>query len=430
VDSGLTVYQSALDRLFARTGSTAKFGLERTRVLLARLGNPHERFKSFHVAGTNGKGSVVATLDALLRAKGLRVGRYTSPHLVDFRERIVVDGLPITEEEVNTFLSRWETTADELGATFFEITSALAFDHFAASEVDIAVIETGLGGRLDSTNVITPLVAGVTSISMDHTEYLGDTLAAIAREKAGIYKHGVPAVYGLLPPEAETALKETATTRGANFVVAANDIYRVDDVRVSLDGTAFRVRHANTELSLRTGLVGFPQAMNSSVALAILDCAGDAYRVSLDDAARILPTVRLPGRFDRRGKFIFDVAHNPDGMAALVKTLEAIDPPRPMVAVLGVLRDKEWRGMMRKLCPLVDRVIITSPLSAPANRAWDPDEAITFANANGWRADKITSLDAALIAADAEAETILVTGSFHTVGDAMQSPVCRFARNP
>jgi len=187
VDSGLTSYKSALDRLFARTGSTSKFGLDRTRALLALLGNPEKKFKSFHVAGTNGKGSVVATAETLLRAKGLRVGRYTSPHLVDFRERFVVDGVEISDREVEEFLIRWERDSERLDATFFEITTALAFAHFASREVDIAVIETGLGGRLDSTNVITPLVAAVTSIGIDHTEYLGNTIGEIAREKGGIF---------------------------------------------------------------------------------------------------------------------------------------------------------------------------------------------------------------------------------------------------
>lgn len=420
MDSGLTVYQSALDKLFARTGSTAKFGLERTRALLARIGNPHEQFKSFHVAGTNGKGSVVATLDALLRAKGLRVGRYTSPHLIDFRERIVVDDVPISEEEVNEFLSRWESTSDELGATFFEITSALAFHHFADRNVDVAVIETGLGGRLDSTNVITPLVAGVTSIAMDHTEYLGDTLIAIAGEKAGIYKEGVPAVYGLVSDEVEEALRAKALKQNADPVVAANEVYRVNNVRVLLDGTAFDVEHDTKKHTLRTGLVGFPQAMNASVALTMLECAGDPYRVILEEAEKVLPTVKLAGRFDRRGKFIFDVAHNPDGIAALVDTLDSLDVPRPLVGVLGVLRDKDWRGMMNRLCPRMDHTILTAPSSAPPNRAWNPAEAAAFAEANDWRVDTIFNLDLALEAAAKEGETILVTGSFHTVGDALQ----------
>jgi dihydrofolate synthase/folylpolyglutamate synthase len=417
VDSGLTEYESALDRLFARTGSTAKFGLERTQNFLALLENPQTQFESFHVAGTNGKGSVVATLDALLRAKNLRVGRYTSPHLVDFRERIAVNGIPISEAEVNEFLGHWEKNADELGATFFEITTALAFNHFASSNVDVAVVETGLGGRLDSTNVITPLVAGVTSVAIDHTEYLGSTLAEIAREKAGIYKRGVPAVYGPLPGEARTALLQTAESIGAAPITPAGDSYAVTDVRLDVDGTTFDVTHRARTVPIRTGLVGIPQATNASVALAMLDAAGGRYRADLDEAARVLPSVKLPGRFERRGRFIFDVAHNPEGMAALARTLDAVAPKRPLVVVLGVLRDKDWRGMMSAICPNADATIVTSPPSAPATRAWNPEEARAFGLANGWEVKCISDLTAAL-SATSGAATIVVTGSFHTVGDA------------
>jgi dihydrofolate synthase/folylpolyglutamate synthase len=150
----------------------------------------------------------------------------------------------------------------------------------------------------------------------------------------------------------------------------------------------------------------------------MLDCAGNKFRASLDDAARILPTVRLPGRFERRGRFIFDVAHNAEGMASLVRTLDAVAPARPLVVVLGVLRDKDWRGMMSAICPIADVTIVTSPPSAPAARAWNPDDARAFGIANGWRVNRISDLAAALAAASDDAATIVVTGSFHTVGDA------------
>jgi len=193
MDDLLTSYSAAIETLFARTTSGTKFGLERTEAILARLGSPHRKLTAIHVAGTNGKGSVVATAEALLSSPGRRIGRYTSPHLIDFRERISVNSVPIPEEVVLEFLQKWIQAAEEMGATFFELTTALAFDWFARQEVDIAVIETGLGGRLDSTNVLTPRVATVTSIGLDHTELLGDTLEAIAREKAGIFKSGLPA---------------------------------------------------------------------------------------------------------------------------------------------------------------------------------------------------------------------------------------------
>jgi dihydrofolate synthase / folylpolyglutamate synthase len=418
VDSGLTDYKSAMDRLFARTGSTSKFGLERTLALLSLLGDPHKRIESFHVAGTNGKGSVVATLYALLRTKGLRVGRYTSPHLVDFRERIVVDDEQISEREVLDFITRWEAEYERLGATFFEITTALALSHFASREVDIAIIETGLGGRLDSTNVITPLVAGVTSIGVDHTEYLGDTIAQIALEKGGIFKPGVPAVYGPVSEIARDALLIAATAADAAPIVAALDLYRPLNVRITASGTEFEVEHAGESVTLRTGLIGEPQASNACIALAMLEMAGPEYSVSLSEAQRTLPGVSLPGRFERVGKFILDVAHNPDGIGALVTSLEAVAPQRPIAAVLGVLGDKDWQRMMSLLCPAVDCTVLTAPASAPANRAWDPERAFDFGRSNGWQVQLVRDLSAAVAHASEIASTVVITGSFHTVGEA------------
>jgi dihydrofolate synthase/folylpolyglutamate synthase len=419
VDSGLTPYKSALDRLFARTGSTAKFGLDRTRSLLALLDNPHEKFKSFHIAGTNGKGSVVATAEALLSAKGLRVGSYTSPHLVDFRERFVVDGVQISEDEVESFLNRWERESERLGATFFEITTALAFAHFASRDVDVALIETGLGGRLDSTNVIIPLVAAVTSIGIDHTEYLGNTIGEIAREKGGIFKPGVPAIFGRVSPEARDALLEAARAATAEPIISVEDLYNPTNIRVTADGTTFDVEHRGQSAAIRTGLIGKPQALNACVALAMLDAVGEPYRATLDEARASLPTVSLAGRFQRIGKLILDVAHNPDGIKTLVESLDAVAPPRPIVAVLGVLRDKDWREMMRILCPAVDVTIVTSPPSAPTARAWDPAEAERFGIENGWSVKHVAEIAPAVNAASADGATVVITGSFHTVGDAL-----------
>jgi dihydrofolate synthase/folylpolyglutamate synthase len=419
VDRGLTDYKSALERLFARTGSTAKFGLDRTRALLALLGNPHERFRSFHVAGTNGKGSVVATIDALLRGKNLRVGRYTSPHLIDFRERIAVNGEVISEAKVEKFLARWETDCQRLGATFFEITTALAFHHFATCEVDVAVIETGLGGRLDSTNVITPLAAAITAIGIDHTEYLGNTIADIAREKAGIFKRGIPAVYGRMSDEASRVVIATAQSIGAHPIIAAQALFTPTDIHITRDGTAFDVVFDGTSAKIMTGLIGLPQAWNTCVALAMLEVAGDVFRVNLEDAHEILPGLTVPGRFQRIGNFILDVAHNPDSMIAFCETLDAVRPARPMVAVLGVLRDKNWRAMMQTLCPRMEVTILTAPASAPTARVWNPAEAEEFGKQNGWDVRRVDDLAQALDLASREAASVVVTGSFHTVGDAL-----------
>ncbi len=413
-------YRAALDFLFARTTGQWKLGLERVEAFLAALGDPHRRLRTLHVAGTNGKGSVCATLEAVLRARGLRVAKYTSPHLVDFRERFLIDGRPVGEEAIVAFLDRWTPTVERLGATFFEATTAMAFDLFAEAEVDVAVIETGLGGRLDATNVLTPLVAGVTGIALDHTDWLGTTVEAIAPEKAGIYKAGVPAVVGEPDPAIRALLAAEAHRRGATPVRLVAEEGQPVEVRVTAEGTCFRwERAAGAPLEVCTALPGRHQARNALVALTMLDAIPGPLRVGGAEAIPALATVRLPGRFSRHGDWIFDVAHNPDGAGVTAETLRAVAPAAPVVALVSVLGDKDWRGMLRALAPVVDRFVLTNAPTAPASRAWSSAEALAFATGEGWRADLEPDFDRALALAPTRGATVLVTGSFHTVGDAM-----------
>ena len=412
-------YRDALDFLFARTGGGSKYGLERVRALLAEVGDPHLAVPVFHVAGTNGKGSTVAVLEALLRARGLRVARYTSPHLVDFRERVVVGGRPVSEPEVIEFVHRWMPAAERLGATFFEVTTALAFDHFASAAADVAIVETGLGGRLDSTNVVVPLAAAVTSIGFDHMELLGDTLDRIATEKAGIYKAGVPAIVGELSPDVRAVLERRARAAGAAPVRVVAEECTVTDVRVGAEGTSFTLDAPFGRATLSTPLLGAFQAQNVATALTMLDAAGAQWRLPLPGVAAALRTVRLPGRFQRAGRYVFDVAHNPAGALVLAETLAALGPPRPLAALVTVLADKDWRGMLRALAPAVDHFVLSIAPTAPPGRVWHPEEALAFARSEGWPAELEPDFDHALARAGAVGRTVLVTGSFHTVGDAM-----------
>jgi dihydrofolate synthase/folylpolyglutamate synthase len=412
-------YRAALDYLFARTTGKSKLGLERTAALLREMGDPHERLRSLHVAGTNGKGSVCATLETLLRSKGMRVGKYTSPHLVDFRERFLVNGRPVDERFVVDFIERWTPTVERIGATFFEATTAMAFDLFARESVDAAVIETGLGGRLDSTNIIRPVASGVTSIGIDHTEYLGETREEIAAEKAGIFKPGVPAIIGERDPAIRSLLARLATEHEASRILDVIVDAAPDDVVVGAEGTTFTVTVGEERGSVRTGLAGAHQASNASLAVLMLDAAGGRFATSLSEVRAALPSVRLPGRFQRVGPYIFDVAHNPDGAAVLAATVEAVRPAAPRAAVLCVLADKDWRGVMTALSPVVDVFVLTDAPTAPASRAWVRESAASFAREQGWRAISEPDFDRALECATEVASTALVTGSFHTVGDAM-----------
>jgi len=354
-----------------------------------------------------------------VRAAGWRVGLYTSPHLVSFRERVVVDGVPIPEAAVVEWTERLRPVAEERDASFFEITTAIAFADFAARGADVAVVEVGLGGRLDATNVLTPLAAGVTRIALEHTEYLGADLPSVAREKAGIAKPGVPFVTTEADPEVVAVLEAEATARGAVFerleVAAA-----VTDLRTGPEGCVFDLatpvrRYAGA----RVGLGGAHQAANAALAVRLAELMPGTYGVDEAAIRSGLAAARLSGRFERRGRWLFDVAHNPDGARALAAALAASPPPRPLAGVVAVLGDKAWREMLSVLAPAVDLLVLTGAPSAPAERVWSLDEAAEWCRDAGLEAVAEPDFDRALERGSAGGRTVLVCGSFHTVGDAM-----------
>ncbi|MGI9078658.1 MAG: bifunctional folylpolyglutamate synthase/dihydrofolate synthase, partial [Gemmatimonadaceae bacterium] len=328
-------------------------------------------------------------------------------------------------DEVARWIERWMPEIDRLGATFFEATTCLAFDIFARANVDVAVVEVGLGGRLDATNVVRPLVAGVTSISLDHTQYLGNTLEGIAAEKAGIFKRGVPAVIGERDPVIREVLRGCARDVGAHPAVVLDDVHDVANVLVEDAGTTFTVvtrddSAADTETRLRTPLVGAQQAWNVTLALAMLRLAGDPWAVSESEAPEHLSRVWLPGRFQRSGRIILDVAHNDASARALAATLEAVRPARPLVALISVMADKDWRGILAILAPLVDYFVLSSAPTVTADRRWNVAEAYDYVVSTlAARATLMEDFDAALAEARRAAGTTLIAGSFHTVGDAM-----------
>ena len=425
-------YREALDYLFARTTGKWRLGLERMDALLHAMGEPQRALRAFHVGGTNGKGSVCATLEAVLRARGFRVGFYSSPHLIDFRERFLIDGVPISEDAVVSWIAGRTPLVERLHATFFEATTAMAFELFAQAGLDVAVVEVGLGGRLDATNLLMPIVAGVASIGIDHVEFLGHTREQIAWEKAGIFKRGRPAVIGEPDPAIRGLLARFAREAGADPVRIVADECTITDVEVGGElggdpgaasgatwGTWFTLGMTDQRARLHTPLAGTHQATNTALALTMLDAAGSPYATSLAEAGPALARVHLPGRFHRQGRYIFDVAHNPDGAAVLAETLKAVRPPGPIVAVLTVLADKDWRGIMVELAGVVSHFVVTTAPTAPASRAWDPDAARAFAESRGWSVRLEPDFDAALAHAASQGATVLVTGSFHTVGDAM-----------
>jgi dihydrofolate synthase/folylpolyglutamate synthase len=412
-------YAKALEYLFARTTGGIRFGLDRTLALLEALDNPHRKVPCIHVAGTNGKGSTVAALVALLTHKGLNVASYTSPHLIDFRERIVVGSVVIGEDDVIRFIHDHTREIEQLGATFFEATTAMAFDFIARAGADVSIIETGLGGRLDSTNVVDPLAAIVTAIGLDHTDLLGTTLEAIAAEKAGIFKPKRAAIIGERWPDIRDLLERAAKSSGAAPVRSVSREIGLSHVRIGNDGTSFSAETDGADIELTIGLIGSHQPHNVLTAWLALDAIGGRYAIPL---ASVDPAVRhlsLPGRFQRFGNIIFDVAHNPAGAAVVAASLASLDLPRPITVLLGVLSDKDWRAMVRTLASSVDEIIATTPPTAPPERRWHLEDVAKFAREAGIDLRTIGNFDEALHMATNSGGTSVVTGSFHTVGDAM-----------
>jgi dihydrofolate synthase/folylpolyglutamate synthase len=366
--------------------------------LLEALGHPERQFPAVHVGGTNGKGSTCAFLVAALRARGFRVGLYTSPHLVSVRERVLVNGEPMSEEAFAEWAAVLEPHIERTEASFFEAMTAIGFADLASRDVDIAVIEVGLGGRLDSTNVIRPLASVVTKIALEHTDYLGRDLATIAREKAGIAKPGVPFVTAEPDPEVRQVLVEEAQRRGAEPVV--------------------RVTPGDAPQGLELGLRGAHQWANAWVALGALNALPPPFGPFGPWLPPSFAEAYVPGRFDVRGRWIFDVAHNPDGMAVLVAALQEYHPPRPLHALVGIRNDKDWPPMLAALQPEVDRLVLTVAPSVPGPQRWAEQD---FADGRlpGGSARFEPDFDRALTQVQVGARTVLVTGSFHTVGDAM-----------
>ncbi len=388
------------------------------------MGDPHRRLACVHIGGTNGKGSVAATIESSLRAAGLRTGLYTSPHLCSFRERIRIGGEPVSSDALLAAAERLWPALERERPSFFEATTAIAFLVLADAGVDIAIIEVGLGGRLDATNVIRPHVVGITNVERDHIELLGNTLEAIAAEKAGILKRGVPAVTGELEAAALEALARVALARAAPLERLLPEQLRA--LTFDLTGTRFRLDSRWWgSLELATPLIGPHQAWNVALAVEILALLPERFRPTPADLSRGVSAVRWAGRLqvERIGTttWLFDVAHNPAGMRSLVRTAVALPLPRPLVALTAVLRDKEWQPMLAELGALADRVVLTSAPSMPSERRWDPDAAAELIDPKGAQLGVETDFACALeqVAAWAEGGTVLVTGSFHTVGDAL-----------
>lgn len=403
---------ASLYRLEAAKG--IDFKLDRVAQVLQTLGKPHRRFPSIHVAGTNGKGSVAAMLHAMLSAVGWRVGLYTSPHLVRLTERIRIGRDEIDEDAVVDLAGEVRHAAGQSGVelTFFEFLTVLGFLHFARQRVDLAVVEVGLGGRLDATNVLDPVASVITSIGLDHQEFLGDTLAAIAAEKAGIIKAGRPVIIGRVPCEVEPIFARAAAACGAPAYWWGRDFSATGTSGLCFSGFG----RVLSDFAL--ALPGTYQRDNATTAIAAAHVVGGQFPVPETAIRHGLATVCWPGRLDvvsRQPLVLLDGAHNVDGIKALVRELPGIVSGRRVHLLFAVMRDKQWQPMIDVIAPRVASVTVTS---APTPRS-EPLEALAAAFGRSCEVsavrDPIDGLEAVLRSAGSD-DAVIVTGSLFLVG--------------
>lgn len=420
----MPVVKDPLAYLFELEQFGIKFDLDNIRAIVERLGHPERAFTAVHVAGTNGKGSVAAMADAALRAAGHLSARYTSPHLVDLAERFVVDGRPVPSAALIAAAADVRATVDALRRdgvlplqpTFFEVTTAVAFELFRRAGVEIAVLEVGLGGRLDSTNVVSPMVTAITSIALDHEKYLGSTLGDIAAEKAGIIKEGIPVVVGEMDAEAQRVIEDIARERGAELIWAPAG------VTAAPAKNGIRLRTPTRDYGeVVLGLRGSHQVKNAVVAVRVLELL-EARGIGVPSEAVTAGLARpsWPGRLDLRSlddgrEVLLDAAHNPAGAAALASYLNEQPGPR-LPLVFAAMRDKDTGGMLRALLPAVGSVVFTR---ASNRRSADPGELA--ASARRIAPDLPHSIEAtpraALTAAWRSSPRIVVAGSIFLLGD-------------
>lgn len=382
-------YQSTLDYLYSFVDysltrnlrySPEKFDLGRMEALMEALGKPQNQYPVIHVAGTKGKGSTSAMIASVLQTVGYNVGLYTSPHLIDFSERIQINRMPVTHQRLVELVDQLKPQVSIIEQlTTFELTTAAAFLYFAEEKVDIAVIEVGLGGRLDATNVVDPLVSVITSLSMDHMNVLGDTLEKIAAEKGGIIKAGKPVIVSAQKPAAEKVLREIAADRGSP-IIFTDHRYTAVVTNHALTGqeidliSAANVNHQEPVIHLHLPLIGAHQAQNAVTAYSTLELLRErGYSIRDEDIRQGFASVSWPGRFEilqQDPLVVIDSAHNLDSAEKLAETVREYLPGKPVVLLFGASEDKDVSGMFTALAPVVTKIVVTQsehPRSYNAN---------------------------------------------------------------
>ena len=358
---------SLLKSLYSLQRHGIKLGLEHTYRLLESIGNPHDGLVFIHVAGTNGKGSTCAMISSMLRALGKKVGLYTSPHLLHFNERIRVDGFPISDQEIIMFMNKAEDDIMQIESTFFETTTAMALDHFKNNEVDVAVIETGLGGSLDSTNVINPVLSVITPVSLDHRDILGEDIVKIATEKAGIIKPGVPLILAEQEKKVERLFQKKADQVNSEIQIVKNSM--VLDIDFDQNGCHFSFESDLYHLPL----IGTHQAYNAAMAVKSVQKYDSTIKTA--ELQTGLKTVQWPGRLEKVDNFIYyDVAHNQAGISSVIKTIKRLYPNRPLIGLFCLKNDKEFVLIAKSFQDSMNTVYVTTDkngLLIDSYRLWE-----------------------------------------------------------
>ncbi len=418
-DSGHSDYSQAVGYLYGLQKFGIKLGLERTQKLLDSLGNPQKGMKFIHVAGTNGKGSVCAFLESILKVAGFKVGFYSSPHLVRFTERFRINGKEIEKDAVAALTDEVRAASDpDDPLTFFEATTVMALSFFAREKTDFAIMEVGMGGRLDSTNVINPIAAGITNVSMEHQQYLGSRLLDIAYEKGGVIKKGVEVVTGVTQPSLVDLYGRIADEKGAKLLRIGKDIrYRTTTSGLHYYGTDRKME--GIELSLK----GVFQSRNAAIALGILEIVEQkGFVVEEDHVREGLKSTFWPGRlqvFSTEPALVLDGSHNPGAIRTIVSTLDKTFSFKRLILVIGIMADKDIGSMLKEIVPISDYVIYTRPVY---ERAADPRVLYEKARGLGVSGEIASDIPLALARAKALADPkdlILVCGSLFTVGEAL-----------
>lgn len=410
-------YEEILSYLYNLERFGIKLDLSNTISLSKRLGNPQLKFPSIHIAGSNGKGSVAAMLESILSASGYKTGLYTSPHLVDFRERIRIGEEWIDKSFMFEFVNGLKEEIDKNGYTFFEVTTALAFSYFANKNIDIAVLETGLGGRLDSTNIVTPLISIITNISLEHTEHLGTTLPQIAFEKAGIIKNGIPAITAVDDREVSEVIKDVCVKRKSPLsIINENSGAKIH--KLSLNQTVFDFGpYKNLKLSLS----GRHQVTNACLAISAVEKLKEiGWKIKTKAVRKGLKNTNWRGRleiFRKNPLTLLDVAHNPAGMKTLIEALDGLFPEKKIIFIFGVMADKDYASMLKEICRKAKFVLLTKP---DYKRVADPELLEKVLIDQNMPYEILPQVKQAYIFAlkNARSEDVIcITGSHFTVGE-------------